>query len=110
MNGYPKLNCWEFMGCGREPGGARAEEFGVCPAATMVSADGLNDGVNGGRVCWLIEDSGCRMVLEKIGRGCMSSCMRCEFHLHVKSEEGVLDLCNTIGRYLTEISPAGAVC
>jgi hypothetical protein len=27
-----RLNCWEFMKCGREVGGARAEELGVCPA------------------------------------------------------------------------------
>jgi methyl-accepting chemotaxis protein len=26
------LNCWEFKKCGREAGGARAEELGVCPA------------------------------------------------------------------------------
>ncbi|MHB8092276.1 MAG: HD-GYP domain-containing protein [Syntrophales bacterium] len=27
-----RLNCWEFMKCGREVGGAKAEELGVCPA------------------------------------------------------------------------------
>jgi len=26
------LNCWEFKKCGREEGGAKAAEFGVCPA------------------------------------------------------------------------------
>jgi HD-GYP domain-containing protein (c-di-GMP phosphodiesterase class II) len=26
------MNCWEFMKCGREVGGERAEELGVCPA------------------------------------------------------------------------------
>ena len=26
------LNCWEFKQCGREAGGAKAAEFGVCPA------------------------------------------------------------------------------
>ncbi len=26
------MNCWEFKGCGREKGGHREEELGVCPA------------------------------------------------------------------------------
>jgi len=25
-------NCWEFKKCGREKGGAKAKELGVCPA------------------------------------------------------------------------------
>jgi len=26
------MNCWEFLECGREKGGAKEKEFGVCPA------------------------------------------------------------------------------
>ncbi|HEY3357504.1 MAG TPA: hypothetical protein VGQ83_29910 [Polyangia bacterium] len=26
------MNCWEFMQCGREAGGGRVLELGVCPA------------------------------------------------------------------------------
>jgi hypothetical protein len=26
------MNCWEFKKCGREAGGAKAAELGVCPA------------------------------------------------------------------------------
>lgn len=26
------MNCWEFMKCGREKGGEKAGELGVCPA------------------------------------------------------------------------------
>jgi len=29
----PKLYCWEFIKCGREPGGHRAAELGICPVA-----------------------------------------------------------------------------
>jgi len=32
-----KKNCWEFMKCGREPGGVNAIELGVCRAATETS-------------------------------------------------------------------------
>ena len=44
-----KQNCWEFHNCGREEGGARATEMGVCPAASATEADGFCDGKNGGR-------------------------------------------------------------
>ena len=26
------MNCWEFKKCGREAGGAKVSQFGVCPA------------------------------------------------------------------------------
>ena len=49
-----KVNCWEFMNCGRELGGEKADKLGVCPVATDISADGLNRGKVGGRICWAI--------------------------------------------------------
>ncbi len=97
------------MRCGREPGGAHAAELGVCPVTTKTSANGLNGGVNGGRVCWVIENNCCQNALKEIGRNKKSSCMRCEFHISVKSEESILDLCNTVGKCLTEIYSVEAV-
>ena len=29
-----KKNCWEYKKCGREVGGAKVKDLGVCPAAT----------------------------------------------------------------------------
>jgi len=29
------LNCWEFKKCGREPGGEKASELGICPRQMM---------------------------------------------------------------------------
>lgn len=29
-----RTNCWEYFKCGREPGGSKVDELGVCPAAT----------------------------------------------------------------------------
>ncbi|MGE5174112.1 MAG: two-CW domain-containing protein, partial [Betaproteobacteria bacterium] len=28
-----KLNCWEHKKCGRQPGGHKVAELGVCPSA-----------------------------------------------------------------------------
>jgi hypothetical protein len=47
-------NCWEFKHCGREPGGPMADESGICPVITAAYADGMNRGINGGRICWVI--------------------------------------------------------
>ena len=46
-----RLNCWEFLKCGREPGGEKADRLGICPAAADVSFDGINSGKCGGRIC-----------------------------------------------------------
>lgn len=84
-----KLNCWEFKKCGREPGGANAVQFGVCPSAIEDRADGINGGKHGGRACWLIAGT-CRAgkiygtFAEK-----MDSCVNCDFYQLVLKEEGL---------------------
>ena len=47
-----RQNCWEYMKCGRQPGGDKVVDLGVCPAAEDNSYDGLNRGKNAGRFCW----------------------------------------------------------
>ncbi len=54
-----KRNCWQVMDCGREPAGSKVEELGVCPAAIVERANGVNDGLNGGRICWAIAGTFC---------------------------------------------------
>lgn len=46
-----KQNCREERRCGREPGGIREAELGVCPAATATAHNGINGGDNAGRYC-----------------------------------------------------------
>jgi len=47
------------MKCGREPGGERVAEEGVCPAVVDSEVDGVNGGKNGGRCCWAIVGTFC---------------------------------------------------
>lgn len=56
-----KMNCWEFMKCGREPGGASAEEFGVCPASieSRLNNIHIHGGKNAGRACWAVSGTLC---------------------------------------------------
>ncbi len=54
-----KKNCWEYKRCGREPGGVKVHELGECKAATEEKLDGVHDGENGGRACWVIAGTMC---------------------------------------------------
>ncbi len=83
-----KLNCWEFKNCGRQPGGAKVEELGVCPATVDSSSDGLNGGKNGGRICWAVSGTFCNGEVQGTFAEKRMSCMNCDFFRKVKLEEG----------------------
>jgi hypothetical protein len=84
----PRLNCWEFKKCGRQPGGAKVAELGVCPAATEDRVSGVNGGVNGGRVCWYIAGTLCGGQVQGTFASKLSNCMQCEFYQSAIKEEG----------------------
>jgi hypothetical protein len=83
-----KLNCWEMNKCGREPGGSKAGELGVCPAASDTSSNGINSGKNGGRICWVIAGTFCGGNVQGTFAKKHVSCMSCEVFKQIKSEEG----------------------
>jgi hypothetical protein len=82
-----KLNCWECKKCGKEPGGAKIAELGVCPAATERRADGINNGMNGGRVCWAIAGTFCRGEIQGTYAMKLLDCLKCDFYQLVSKEE-----------------------
>ncbi len=82
-----RLNCWEFMHCGREPGGARVNELGICPAATSEGHDRLNRGQNGGRMCWHVAGTLCRGEVQGSFARKFENCHECEFYLFVQHQE-----------------------
>jgi hypothetical protein len=83
-----KKNCWEVKNCGREVGGEKAHEMGVCPAAGDPSADGLNGGKNGGRICWSLAGTFCGGKVQGTFAEKRLSCMGCEFYKQVEADEG----------------------
>ncbi len=84
-----KQNCWEFLKCGRELGGEKVADLGVCPASTDTSADGLNGGKNGGRICWAISGTFCGKKIQGFYAKRQLSCRSCKFFKKVKEEEGL---------------------
>ncbi len=88
---HKKLNCWEYIKCGREPGGANVDKLGVCKAPLTTRLHKVNGGINGGRICWII--AGTYGAYKSKFVDCteahkISSCLECEFHQKVLEEEG----------------------
>lgn len=84
-----KKNCWEHKACGRQPGGEKTGELGVCPVANFTRAHGINSGINGGRSCWAIEGTFCGGEVQGSFAQKMGGCMQCDFYNMVRQEEGV---------------------
>jgi len=81
----PKINCWEFMGCEKGP-----ETTSPCPAAIDRTSNGVNGGVNAGRICWNIPNTICfgKSMGEFVQK--REVCFSCKFFNLVKKEEGNL--------------------
>lgn len=82
-----KQNCWEFKKCGREPGGAKVKELGVCPAARETGLNGMNCGKNGGRCCWACAGTFCEGKVQGVFASKITTCLRCDFFKLVAKEE-----------------------
>ena len=63
------MNCWEFKKCGREGGGTKADELGVCPAYP-----------DHGQHCARIAGTLCGGKVQGEHAAKLASCMQCEFY------------------------------
>ena len=63
------MNCWEFKKCGREKGGAKAAELGVCPAYP-----------DKGNHCARIAGTFCGGIVQGTFAMKLANCMKCEFY------------------------------
>ena len=82
-----RMNCWEFFECGREPGGKKTGESGVCPAASSIELNGINDGDNGGRACWAIAGTYCGGKAQGTYAQKLGDCLKCDFHTFVRHQQ-----------------------
>ena len=85
--GIHKKNCWEFTKCGRESGGARVKDLGVCPVSTHQELHGMHEGLNAGRACWVIAGTLCNGAVQGTFAQKLHNCWRCDFYNTVKKEE-----------------------
>ena len=82
-----RKNCWEFMRCGREPGGKNVEKLGVCPASTAKEYDGVNGGKNGGRCCCSVVGTDCEGKIQGTFIDKVKGCIECDFYRYVFEQE-----------------------
>jgi hypothetical protein len=64
------MNCWEFKKCGREVGGVKAAELGVCPAYP-----------DNGKLCARVAGTLCRGQVQGSFAVKLANCLKCEFYL-----------------------------
>jgi hypothetical protein len=63
-------------------------EFGLCPATTDTSVDGINGGKNGGRICWTVVGTFCGGEVQSLASKKKLTCLSCEFFSRTIEEEG----------------------
>ena len=99
-----KMNCWEYMDCGREPGGGKALEMGICPAAVDTSSDGVNSGTCAGRFCWAVAGTLCEGSAQGSFEEKRKSCLQCGFYKKVRAEEGSMNIRTKFLRFVQPYS------
>lgn len=82
-----RKNCWETKDCGREPGGSKSGELGVCPASTNDKLDSIHGGKNGGRTCWVVAGTLCGGTVQGTFAHKFKNCEICDFYASVKGDE-----------------------
>jgi hypothetical protein len=87
MRGLPRKNCWEFKKCGGEPGGVHSHDLGVCPASTEKRLNGVHNGENSGRSCWVVAGTMCRGEVRGNFAQTYETCLICDFFNKVRREE-----------------------
>ncbi|MBI2820286.1 MAG: PAS domain S-box protein [Acidobacteria bacterium] len=106
-----EINCWDYMQCGRVPGGANAAELGVCPAYSY----------DAGQACWLIAGTFCGGRVQGTFAQKLGSCLSCDFYKQVDLKDratmrtrfeplvfmtAVLD---TVGALVVVLDPQGRI-
>lgn len=81
-------NCWEVMGCGREPGGFLADHLGPCPVPMCQQLDGAHGGQGAGRACWVVVGTFCTGHVEGTFAKKLATCESCPFYDQVRAEQG----------------------
>jgi len=87
-----KRNCWEHKNCGRQPGGHKVQDLGICPVTTDALLNGAHGGANGGRACWAVAGSLCGGKVQGTYAEKLANCWRCDFMNTVKKEEETNEL------------------
>ncbi len=81
------------MACGRGPEAGKGGRCKQCPAVLKSSFDGINEGINAGRSCWLVAGTFCSRKASGTFAEKRETCRDCEFYKHIHAGEGRTSLC-----------------
>ncbi|MCI0469975.1 MAG: hypothetical protein L0Y62_07950 [Nitrospirae bacterium] len=90
MQRKKKMNCWEFKKCGRHEGGEHVHDLGICPATIEKRLDGVHNGENAGRACWVVAGTLCKGEVQGSFAQKYKNCDKCDFYQMVRREEGAM--------------------
>ena len=76
------------MKCAREPDGSNVDTIGICTASTTYKLNGVHEGKNGGRSCWIIVGTFCKGEVQGSFAKKFKDCRECKFYQYVHNEEG----------------------
>ncbi len=92
------------MQCGREPGGEKVLELGVCPVTVDTSHEGINSGSHAGRFCWAVAGTMCDGRVQGTFAEKRKSCTQCHFYNEVRAQEGSLNIRTKFLRFVQPYS------
>ncbi len=75
-----KKNCWEILGCEKKD----------CPATSEKRLNGVHDGLNAGRVCWVVAGTRCKDKVSGTFAQKMTDCKECRVYQLIAKEEGMM--------------------
>ncbi|HET6498959.1 MAG TPA: hypothetical protein VFH17_07915 [Coriobacteriia bacterium] len=84
-----RLNCWEYQGCERGPGGRHWTRGNGCPVGRERALDGANGGTNAGRACWVVTGTLCDGTTSGRYEHKIHECRKCSFYARVHVEEAL---------------------
>ena len=82
-----RLNCWEYKKCGYGPNGHKYTRM-VCPTVFETRLDGVHNGEQAGRACWVVAGTYCNGSVQGKFAQKYNTCMNCDFYQKVLAEEG----------------------
>jgi hypothetical protein len=78
------------MDCGREPNGKNVSQYGVCQVATETTLNGVHNGKNGGRCCWIIVEYAASNSEYPFCTGKAAECVTCDFYKNFSNSNALL--------------------
>lgn len=75
-----KKNCWEILKCIKED----------CPVRSEKRLNGIHEGVNAGRACWVVAGTRCKGEISGTFAQKMADCRECQVYVTVIDEEKMM--------------------